>query len=176
MNSAAILHKLCIYIFQIKKLTCYFFLPISECFRDNDCAVEVSARYPKHDSRSCDFMVLACSVLHNYLCSERCDNYCPPWYGDTVDTDGNMIPGLWREEGLDGFDDINPTTQRSPTRSASDVHQILASYFSEEGALNWQAAHVTRVWAALTYILYTYNPESKYSISLSCRSHMLYSY
>lgn len=90
-------------------------------------------------------VVLACCILHNYLRNQRCNNYCPPGYGDTVDTDGNIVPGIWREEGEGGFGSINATAQRNPSRNANQVRETFTTYLNQEGALNWQTGQVTRV-------------------------------
>ena len=90
-------------------------------------------------------VVLACCVLHNFLRTERCNNYCPPGYGDTVNNDGNVVPGIWREDRQEVFQGIDPTAHRNATQSANEVRETYTSYFSQEGSLPWQAAHVNRI-------------------------------
>lgn len=88
-------------------------------------------------------VISACCVLHNFLRNERCEDYCPPGFGDTVDTDGRVVPGTWRVN-RDGFEDIDRTVQRHPTHTATAVRDLFTNYFNNEGALPWQTAYVNR--------------------------------
>ena len=41
----------------------------------------------------------AAIALHNYLRTEEGSLYCPAGYVDGEDGSGNIIPGMWRNEG-----------------------------------------------------------------------------
>lgn len=61
----------------------------------------------------------ACCVLHNYVREKNGINF-----QDTL--------------SIDGFDDVNTTYSDRGTRSASDMRNTFADYFSSVGAVPWQ--------------------------------------
>ena len=72
----------------------------------------------------------ACS-LHNYLKISEARNttsnrpYCPPGYIDHEDRDGNLIPGDWRQEAVDGIRDIQRVGSNTHSRSAAELRDNL---------------------------------------------------
>lgn len=89
-------------------------------------------------------IILACCILHNYLRSASCENYCPPGYGDSVDSSGGIVDGIWRAQDNGLLTDIEATTARNPTTAATNVRDSFIRYLNNEGALEWQARHVNR--------------------------------
>lgn len=89
-------------------------------------------------------VILACCVLHNLLREQRCNTYCPPGYADAMDINGQVVEGAWRNDDGTVLRGINPTAHRNPPANATQVRETFMSYFNEEGALPWQAAHVNR--------------------------------
>ena len=81
-------------------------------------------------------VILACSVLHNYMRQQHCANYCPPGFADTVGVNGGIFRGLWWADG-DVLGAMNPTAQRNPQPSATAVRETFINYLSKEGALQW---------------------------------------
>ena len=86
--------------------------------------------------------VLSCFYLHNFLRVNSVSRgfYTPPDSFDSVDTDENSIPGLWRSQ-MDRTHSLMDL-QNIPKRIPSDVHTIrdeFRDYFlSPEGAVPWQ--------------------------------------
>ncbi|XP_064469716.1 uncharacterized protein LOC135384445 [Ornithodoros turicata] len=48
--------------------------------------------------QNAEVVVLACCVLHNFLCAAQDIAYIPPGYTDYDDSHGNILPGTWRTE------------------------------------------------------------------------------
>ena len=90
-------------------------------------------------------VILARCVLHNFLRQNHCQRYCPAGYADTMDADGTVADGGWRNDNLDNLGGINPTVCRNPTTNATAVRDKFIDYFSGERSLAWQVAHVNRV-------------------------------
>lgn len=90
-------------------------------------------------------VVLACCVMHNFLQSKTCHNYCPPGHADNVDLNGNLIAGAWRQDPANRMQHIDPTVHRHPTNTAASVRETFVDYLSNEGALPWQLQYVNRV-------------------------------
>jgi hypothetical protein len=76
--------------------------------------------------------------------SERCAQYCPPGFGDAVDTNGELIDGTWRTELRAVLNPISRSAHRNPTASATDVRDKFVTYLNNEGALPWQTQYVNR--------------------------------
>ena len=99
-------------------------------------------------------IVKAACVLHNYL--QQNDNnaavqerqYCPPGYVDTYDSDGVLIPGKWREDGVSvgfvvGSSQRPNGTSNKHSRAAAEVRNAFANYFvSSVGEIEWQYRRV----------------------------------
>lgn len=90
-------------------------------------------------------IVLACCVLHNFLRSKRCNQYCPTGFADTVDMNGQIIEGAWRQDDANHMRDVRPTANRNAPATAASVRETFINYLSNEGALVWQIEHVNRV-------------------------------
>ena len=90
-------------------------------------------------------VILACCVLHHFLREKQCETYCPRGLAVGLDNNGRVVDGAFRAEG-DGnaIRRIYPSNQRNPAGDATEVRISLMKYFSNEGALPWQIAHVTR--------------------------------
>ena len=86
------------------------------------------------------YVVLACCMSHNYMRSERLQEYCPPGYADRQ---GPTVNGEWRA--------IVPTvpsrrTNTSRTLDGAAVQQKFTTYFyCEQGSLEWQQGHKNRL-------------------------------
>ncbi|XP_070390950.1 uncharacterized protein [Dermacentor albipictus] len=88
------------------------------------------------------YVVLACCVLHNFLCAASEATYCPPGYADVEDDYGNIVPAQWRTE-IQRRDllDLEATPSRNYSASAAATRNMFAQYFMNEGAVTWQWAH-----------------------------------
>lgn len=89
-------------------------------------------------------VILACCVLHNYLRMEDTQGYTPPGFTDSVDPEGTIIDGSWRQADA-GLLHVPRTSQRNPSASATDVRQQFIQYLSNAGRLEWQERHVNRI-------------------------------
>lgn len=107
------------------------------------------------DVETVEKIVAATICLHNFLriyennfsVHERV--YCPASFTDTVHSDGNITPGLFRNEHLNSFERIGRLGSNNPSRNMIDLRNIMANYLSNEGAVPWQWSHIFR----------GYNPE-----------------
>lgn len=92
-------------------------------------------------------ITLACVALHNFLKKTEQDKppaartYCPQGYGDELLANGTFSEGRWRS--VDGaFGDMPVQGNGPQDMSAVQVRNVLADYFINEGALEWQEASV----------------------------------
>jgi len=107
------------------------------------------------DVETIEKITAATICLHNFLriyennipTHERV--YCPVSFIDTVHSDGNITPGLFRNEHLNNFERIGRLGSNNPSRNMNDLRNLMANYLSNEGAVPWQWNHVAR----------GYNPE-----------------
>lgn len=100
---------------------------------------------------TCETIVKATLVLHNFLqkseeeipTEER--RYCPTGFVDTVDEEGNLRLGTWRDVGMgDGLLPVAPRASNNSSRKFQDMRNNLADYFfSDEGSVSWQMKHVS---------------------------------
>ena len=95
------------------------------------------------DAEKATLVVRACCVLHNMLCTLADEVYLPAGYADQVQRDGHVAAGFWRvdNQNLDGM----VATARGHAVAATNARNRFAQWFSEEGAVEWQDRHVTRV-------------------------------
>lgn len=87
-------------------------------------------------------VVLACSVLHNYLITTNKVVYAPVNSFDQYDDNGNVTsPGEWRAEEVSAT--MYPL--ESVGNSSADVKEIQREfmyYFTDEGEVSWQYNHI----------------------------------
>ncbi len=81
-------------------------------------------------------IVLACTVLHNFLRREHQSFYTPTGSIDSENVaDGTITPGSWHEgRQLLSLERV----QRHPTDEAKDIRNKFMEYFNEEGSVPWQ--------------------------------------
>ena len=91
--------------------------------------------------RHANSVILACCVLHNYL-RTRTVTYTPEGYGDTIDSEGNILDGAWRADQTNYLAPTRASNSRNGSVAASQVRDILKDYFCNTGAVQWQDAHV----------------------------------
>lgn len=91
--------------------------------------------------RNAEFVVLACCVLHNFMCATP-EAYVPAGYVDSDDEFGNTVPGQWRVEAEKSeLFELERTKCKNFAKKASDARNIFADYFMQEGSVPWQWAH-----------------------------------
>lgn len=66
---------------------------------------------------------LAAVALHNYLRTEESSVYCPSGFIDAEDAVGNIIPGRWRDESMNGLQELQSVSGNRYSRLASDVRE-----------------------------------------------------
>nr|AAI24960.1 LOC100158389 protein [Xenopus laevis] len=89
-----------------------------------------------------DSVVLACCVLHNFLCRTSGASYMPATMLDREDTEqSSFIAAEWRLEP-NGLLELQDTTLQNATVEAKLSRDRYAAYFNGAGAVEWQAAMV----------------------------------
>nr|CAI5823709.1 unnamed protein product [Callosobruchus analis] len=88
-------------------------------------------------------IVMACSLLHNFLRKSRTSSsrYTPPGTFDS-DNDGRIIPGTWRQD-IDNVSSLLPL-RNIPRKSGAQAKKIRETYaecFATVGKLPWQDAY-----------------------------------
>lgn len=98
-----------------------------------------------------DKIVMASVCLHNFLKTEndalptRHRLYCPPNFVDSESQNGDVVPGEWRNEDDEGFQNLASTSAHRATREAYNQRNSLANFFlTPEGELPWQYAYIRR--------------------------------
>lgn len=101
--------------------------------------------------KNVDKIVMATVCLHNYLKTindlQQVENrrYCPPCFVDTEEADGNIIPGMWRNENSECLGQIRPSTAHRATNEAYKQRDAIAEYLmSPCGKVPWQIDYVCR--------------------------------
>lgn len=87
-----------------------------------------------------ELLVFTALGLHNFLRqSSSCGTYCPVGLVDQ-EQDGQVIPGIWRQEPPAGaFSPLNvPSTGHNASMDAKSVRETLKEYFFSEGSVDWQ--------------------------------------
>ena len=72
------------------------------------------------------------------LCTKSRDSYTPPGFADKVSTEGDVIPGKWREDPGDLIPLQSHRSGNNSKRSAEKVREDLAEYFMGPGQVEWQ--------------------------------------
>lgn len=98
-----------------------------------------------------NMIVMATICLHNFIKSEEHRMhandrvYCPPYYTDSEDSEGNIIPGEWRRCTENSLQDIPFTSRHHGATIAYKQRDKLAEYFlTSSGQLPWQYDYVRR--------------------------------
>lgn len=99
-----------------------------------------------------DTIVMATICLHNFIKSQE-ENlvetkeriYCPPHFVDSENSEGNIIPGEWRQYTVNALRDIPPTSKHHATTIVYNQRDKLANYFlTTPGQVSWQYDYVRR--------------------------------
>lgn len=100
--------------------------------------------------KSVDKIIMAAICLHNYLKTindlRPIENriYCPPNFIDIEETNGNIIPGTWRNED-ECLEHVRPTTAHNVTREAYKQRDVIAEYLlTPAGSVPWQDDYICR--------------------------------
>lgn len=84
-------------------------------------------------------IVLACTVLHNFLRRKCGASYMPQRSVDQEEEDHSVVNGLWRNEPP--LPSIEPTRIKNHSKYAGSVRNRMADYFlQKEGEVPWQYA------------------------------------
>lgn len=86
-------------------------------------------------------VVLACCVLHNYLMITNKNKYASSTAFDRYNENGELLPGDWRkecDETQSTMFSLQAAVQPAALTSAKEIQDEFASYFVEEGELEWQ--------------------------------------
>lgn len=86
-------------------------------------------------------LVKAACVLHNFLRTVQDQQHTPQGFVDAVDVDGNIREGFWRASQLATLGDLGYSS-RSATQEGDRIRKHLVTYFSNEGTVPWQLAHI----------------------------------
>ena len=85
-------------------------------------------------------VVRACLALHNYLITKKDKAYVTSGFMDSENSNGNVVPGLWRNL-IDNQEICTLTSNQSERPSslnARDIRNTLKEYFYDEGAVDFQ--------------------------------------
>lgn len=97
--------------------------------------------HPIHlDPEKTKKVVLACSVLHNFLITTNKTFYAPESSFDHCDEMDNVItPGEWRADVASAtMHPLEPQPVQGSLKDAKKIQQELMYYFTDEGAVSWQ--------------------------------------
>ncbi|XP_036143379.1 protein ALP1-like, partial [Monomorium pharaonis] len=101
--------------------------------------------------KSVDKIIMATICLHNYLKTKNdlrpIENrmYCPPNFIDIEQADGNIIPGMWRNERSNCLEHIRQTTAHRAMNDAYKQRNAIAEYLlTPAGSVPWQDDYIRR--------------------------------
>ena len=82
-------------------------------------------------------------VLHNFLQKSLSkNNYTPPDFVESVNSQGELVQGNWRSEkgnSLGVFSSsIASQVRRKAPKNAKVIREIFTEYFMNEGSVEWQ--------------------------------------
>lgn len=89
-------------------------------------------------------VVMACVTLHNFMMREGEHSYKPCGYADSIAPNGEVVRGLWREEGESQLQPAVMTPARNHTVQSGVMRENLVQYFSGHGAVPWQIGRINR--------------------------------
>ena len=89
-------------------------------------------------------VILACCVMHNHLRCRSRSLYTHSNFSDTVEPDGYVVDGTWRDDISNCLPGMRRTNHRNPAQSAIDVQNHMVTYFDTVGRLCWQDTTVRR--------------------------------
>ena len=99
---------------------------------------------------ACEKIIKAGFVLHNYLRTEEAGSnekqqYFSPSMVDSLDENGMVIPGTWRDEPQgSGLTDMKRISSNMSAKHVTEIRNSFACYFvSPAGAVAWQHKSVT---------------------------------
>ncbi|XP_054083874.1 uncharacterized protein LOC128920511 [Zeugodacus cucurbitae] len=91
------------------------------------------------DVKTTDKIVRAACALHNWLRTKSSTTYFPSGCVDEEDINsGVIVPGAWRRELVQGLPSITDHNTNYAGKTARDLCEKYAEYFSNEGAVPWQ--------------------------------------
>ena len=97
---------------------------------------------PKHVEN----VVLATLTLHNMLTNspKSANVYRPPFYGDSLSEDGEIIEGEWRaEKSAESLYSLEiPRSGHNATLYAKSVRETFMDYFVNDGTVDWQWKYI----------------------------------
>lgn len=88
-------------------------------------------------------IIKASVCLHNFLIPKS--EYNPSGYGDYVNSEGNIVPGHWRQHDVANINSIRMAGANAHSQYASNIRDTFALYFQNEGALNWQHNYIAQL-------------------------------
>lgn len=86
-------------------------------------------------------VILACCVLHNFMRKECSTTYVPPGYADTIEPNGEIVDGNFRNE-LANMNGLGANANY--TVEATVIRDHLSNFFNGPGSVAWQWPHVRR--------------------------------
>lgn len=93
------------------------------------------------DAEKTKKVTLACCVLHNYLMTTNKEKYVTKGSFDQFDDQGNLsAPGDWRADPCASMFPLEAVRDRSDDVKA--IQSEFASYFADEGEVDWQYNHI----------------------------------
>ncbi|XP_018365780.1 PREDICTED: uncharacterized protein LOC108762994 [Trachymyrmex cornetzi] len=77
--------------------------------------------------KTAEKIVKACIVLHNFLMDKP--QYCRPGFADSIQLDGTVSLGEWRQEIRNGLQSIRRVGSNTHARNAATVRENFKNYF-----------------------------------------------
>ena len=90
-----------------------------------------------------ELVILACCTLHNLLRTLSRDYYSPELSVDSVNGQGDVRDGEWRNKSQSQYlYQLNVHQGKKASYDADDVRNYFKEYFQTEGAVPWQYQHI----------------------------------
>lgn len=86
-------------------------------------------------------VILACCALHNFLMTRNNSVYAPPGTFDRNESDGTLVPGVWRQETESSLLPLE-IIPRHISNDAKKIREEYQQYFTYEGEIPWQYKHI----------------------------------
>ena len=111
------------------------------CFGILACRFRIFRKTIEVQPKFATEIVMACCILHNYLCVEARGSYIPPAALDRELGDGTFVPGTWHEE--QDLDPLTKDSQQNASLYAKGIRNCMADYFvTKEGEVPWQYKYI----------------------------------
>ena len=132
-NQRALTHDRCIYNYRLSRARRI----VENAFGISVARFRIFRTAMSLKLENIEAVVMACCVLHNFLCRKSASSYTPPECFDSEDfQSGTTTPGL--ETNEEAMPSLNISANRNISEKAKISREKFTTYFNGAGRVYWQ--------------------------------------